>query len=220
MEKKLRSHLKYSNAEVNNYCERMKQIFSSFDNEQDQLNKLKITKDSINKTISYSNKNKNKIIEEKIEEFSKFKEEIISIENDFTIKKEELGNLIEENFKIKEQVEKMRMQKIEYFNKINKLRKENNNNNQILIEKLKSTNKEAKTLFKEFCLLLNFLKTRILNTSEICNKQEKHAVGYFLDLHSGNFKLFNIDISSESPEDKFKRLKLFWEGLYDSIIIK
>lgn len=215
MENYLRSQLKHKPEQVKNYLEKTSKQISSFDQEQDLIHQIKIHQDTIFKQVDYNLKRQKELLEEKKNEFNAFRNEIINDEKEISSREMELAKLELEQQSNKHKIEDFRNKKLDYFNKINRLRRENNSLNEVKVKELINSNKEIKKLYKEYSLLLNFIKTRILNVEELSEKRTNLVLGYFLDIENFNFQLFKIDLSQSNHE----RLKIFWDSL-GSILLK
>jgi hypothetical protein len=104
--------------------------------------------------------------------------------------------------------------KIKYINDITRIRKENTKEFDNKMINLSKHDKTMKSLKKELFLIMNILKTRIVNidTAEIENKIK----GYIIDVDKFNMSYVEIN-KSEEPN---KKAINYWNAMNDLLIEK
>lgn len=244
LEKKLRSKLKLSSNESQNMFNNIKKLYSSFEKEQELYNRLLIARDNINRSIDYTLSESNKLINKK-KEFLDSIDLQINSEKEILLIKEKLVNIESENIMLVDKVEDCRQKKLDYFNKINKLRRENNSGNDSRIKKYHLKNEEIKKLYKEYSIMINFMKTRIIYIDENPLNKDREILCYFIEKNNDSFQAYKFKIikgkstyeknnkdeknmisesnnknnlSNASYLEIFNRGKLFWEALNSNLI--
>jgi hypothetical protein len=123
---------------------------------------------------------------------------------------EQLKNKL--NFQ-KEEFNKDRNLKLSLFNSINQSRRQSNSIQEKNLKELSATNSLVKKLYKQLVLILNLIKSRILNFEELIELEASNKtatiLGYFLNPDTFDYKIFKIN-SDSGPHDKMRE---YWRGM-------
>lgn len=181
--------------------------FMNMDTEVEYLNKLQITENNIKEIFSYKK--------------MKLKNEYASIQQENLSYQNLVAQINEENKILQKKFEDLRIQFNELtqeFNKLNEmkqklnkeiiqLRHESSTEVEGQLAKKAKGDKYIRQLKKEFCLLVNILKYRIVNYDTA--KKENAIKGYLLNINNNAIKFFGIN----RDDIALKNYLNFWNSL-------
>jgi hypothetical protein len=186
----------------------------NMDDEMTYLNKLDIAENNIFNIITHKKtilKNDNETRQRNVEA-STAKIETLNKENMDLHKK--LIELEKQHEYLQIEFNKCSEMKTKYINDITNLRRNNNKEFDIKMNNISKNDKNIKALKKELLLIINILKTRIVNIDTI--DQDNKIKGYLVDIEKNTLKYLEMDRS----EDDHKKAITFWAAMKDLLLGK
>jgi hypothetical protein len=186
----------------------------NMDDEMTYLNKLDIAENNIFNIINHKKtilKNDNETRQRNVEA-STTKIETLNKENMDLHKK--LIELEKQHEYLQIEFNKCSEMKTKYITDITNLRRNNNKEFDFKMNNISKNDKNIKALKKELLLIINILKTRIVNIDTI--DQDNKIKGYLVDIEKNTLKYLEMDRS----EDGHKKAITFWAAMKDLLLGK